>query len=204
MKCSSIKRQSAKSLPMRELAPRASGSTAPAFRGSKPSPNMPTLQERDALSRTRRRSRRRISPSGGDASWRSSSSARRGSRRTKRSRCLQRSRASRCAIPRPRSSLRATRRTTSTAGRRFPESGFEVTNRNAMQPSRVGASLLWAINKTSGGGLKLDNHAFDLRFGSPRRAEALMRGEDPDCASSTVSTGRRLRSGSRHDVPAVQ
>jgi uncharacterized protein YbbC (DUF1343 family) len=55
-----------------------------------------------------------------------------------------------------------------------------ITNRNSMQPSRVGAALLWAIMKTSPNDLKLDDHAFDLRFGAPRIREALMRGEDPD------------------------
>ena len=55
-----------------------------------------------------------------------------------------------------------------------------VTNRNSMQPSRVGAALLWAINKTSPNDLKLNDRSFDLRFGSPRVREALLRGEDPD------------------------
>ena len=55
-----------------------------------------------------------------------------------------------------------------------------VTNRTSMQPSRVGAALLWAINKTSGGDLRIDNAAFDLRFGSPSAREALLKGEDPD------------------------
>ena len=55
-----------------------------------------------------------------------------------------------------------------------------VTNRNSMQPSRIGATLLWAINKTSGSALKIDDRTFDLRFGSPRVREALMRGDDPD------------------------
>jgi Uncharacterized protein conserved in bacteria len=55
-----------------------------------------------------------------------------------------------------------------------------VSARNAMQPSRVGATLLWAINKTSGSGLKVDNRAFDLRFGAARVREELMRGDDPD------------------------
>jgi uncharacterized protein YbbC (DUF1343 family) len=55
-----------------------------------------------------------------------------------------------------------------------------VTDRTSMQPSRVGAALLWAINKTSGTDLRLDTLAFDLRFGSPSAREALMRGEDPD------------------------
>lgn len=55
-----------------------------------------------------------------------------------------------------------------------------VTNRNAMQPSRIGASLLWAINKTSGADLRLNDRAFDLRMGSARIREALLRGDDPD------------------------
>jgi uncharacterized protein YbbC (DUF1343 family) len=55
-----------------------------------------------------------------------------------------------------------------------------VTNRSSLQSARVGAALLWAIAKTSPNDLKLNNHAFDLRFGSPRVREALMRGEDPD------------------------
>jgi uncharacterized protein YbbC (DUF1343 family) len=55
-----------------------------------------------------------------------------------------------------------------------------VTNRNSMQPSRVGAALLWAIAKTSPNDLKINDRAFDLRFGSPRIREALLRGEDPD------------------------
>jgi len=55
-----------------------------------------------------------------------------------------------------------------------------VTNRNSMQPSRVGAALLWAIAKTSPNDLKLNDRTFDLRFGAARIREALLRGEDPD------------------------
>ena len=66
------------------------------------------------------------------------------------------------------------------AGQQIPGIHILITNRNSLQPSRVGATLLWAINKTSADGLKLDNHRFDLRFGSPRVREALLRGEDPD------------------------
>lgn len=55
-----------------------------------------------------------------------------------------------------------------------------VTNRNSMQPSRIGASLLWAINKTSAADLKLNDRSFDLRLGSPRIREALLKGDDPD------------------------
>jgi uncharacterized protein YbbC (DUF1343 family) len=66
------------------------------------------------------------------------------------------------------------------AGQKVQGIRILVTNRTSMQPSRVGAALLWAINKTSGADLRLDNRAFDLRFGSPSAREALLRGDDPD------------------------
>lgn len=66
------------------------------------------------------------------------------------------------------------------SGQRINGVRILVTNRSSMQPSRVGAALLWAINKTSPNDLKLDNRAFDLRFGAARIREALLRGEDPD------------------------
>ena len=66
------------------------------------------------------------------------------------------------------------------AGQRIQGIRILVTNRTSMQPSRVGAALLWAINKTSGSDLTLDSRAFDLRFGSPGAREALLRGDDPD------------------------
>ncbi|MBE3075446.1 MAG: hypothetical protein IMZ75_10970 [Actinobacteria bacterium] len=44
----------------------------------------------------------------------------------------------------------------------------------------MGATLLWAIHKTAGDKLTINNLAFDLRFGSPALREALLRGEDPD------------------------
>jgi len=65
------------------------------------------------------------------------------------------------------------------SGQRIPGIRIYVTNRSEMQPSRVGAALLWAINKTSGEGLKINNRTFDLRMGSPRVREALLRGDDP-------------------------
>jgi uncharacterized protein YbbC (DUF1343 family) len=64
-------------------------------------------------------------------------------------------------------------------GQKIPGIRIYVTNRSEMQPSRVGAMLLWAINKTSGADLKLNNRTFDLRMGAPRVREALLRGEDP-------------------------
>lgn len=66
------------------------------------------------------------------------------------------------------------------SGQRINGIRILVTNRSSAQPARVGAALLWAINKTSGADLKLVDRSFDLRFGSPQIREALMRGEDPD------------------------
>jgi hypothetical protein len=55
-----------------------------------------------------------------------------------------------------------------------------VTNRISMQPSRVGAALVWAIAKVNLDDLKLNDRTFDLRFGKASVREALLRGEDPD------------------------
>ncbi len=66
------------------------------------------------------------------------------------------------------------------SGRTIPGIRIVVFNRSALQAARVGATLLWAINKTAGSKLTIDNRGFDLRFGSPRVREALLRGEDPD------------------------
>ena len=65
-------------------------------------------------------------------------------------------------------------------GQTIPGIKLVVMNRSALQSARVGANLLWAINKTAGSKLTIDNRGFDLRFGAPRVREALLRGEDPD------------------------
>ncbi len=66
------------------------------------------------------------------------------------------------------------------AGQTIPGIKIVVIDRSALQSARVGASLLWAINKTAGNKLTIDNRGFDLRFGAPAVREALLRGEDPD------------------------
>ena len=66
------------------------------------------------------------------------------------------------------------------SGLTIPGIRILVYNRSALQAARVGATLLWAINKTAGSRLTIDTRGFDLRFGSPRVREALLRGEDPD------------------------
>jgi uncharacterized protein YbbC (DUF1343 family) len=65
-------------------------------------------------------------------------------------------------------------------GQTIPGIKILVINRSAVQSVRVGANMLWAISKTAGSRLTIDNRGFDLRFGSPRVREALLRGEDPD------------------------
>jgi uncharacterized protein YbbC (DUF1343 family) len=65
-------------------------------------------------------------------------------------------------------------------GQTIPGISIIVANRSALQSARVGATLLWAIRKTAGDQLTIQNRAFDLRLGSPALREALLRGEDPD------------------------
>jgi len=65
-------------------------------------------------------------------------------------------------------------------GQTIPGIGITVINRSALQSARVGATLLWAIRKTAGDKLTIQNRGFDLRLGSPSVREALLRGDDPD------------------------
>ena len=66
------------------------------------------------------------------------------------------------------------------SGQMIPGIKIVVVNRSALQSARVGASLLWAINKTAGTRLTIQNRDFDMRFGSTLVREALLRGDDPD------------------------
>lgn len=65
-------------------------------------------------------------------------------------------------------------------GQTIPGIKITVYNRSNLQAARVGAALLWAINKTAGSKLTIRNRDFDVRFGSPSVREALLRGDDPD------------------------
>ncbi|HEY4733164.1 MAG: exo-beta-N-acetylmuramidase NamZ domain-containing protein [Gemmatimonadaceae bacterium] len=65
-------------------------------------------------------------------------------------------------------------------GQTIPGIKIVVINRSALQAARVGATLLWAIRRTGGEHLTIDDRAFDLRFGSPSVRLALLRGSDPD------------------------
>ena len=66
------------------------------------------------------------------------------------------------------------------SGQTIPGIKIVVISRSSMQAARVGATLLWAINKTAGSRLTIRDREFDLRFGSPEVRQALLRGEDPD------------------------
>lgn len=66
------------------------------------------------------------------------------------------------------------------AGRTLNGVRVIVTDRDRVQPARVGAAMLWAIAKTHPDSLRLDANSFDERFGARRLREALLRGDDPD------------------------
>lgn len=66
-------------------------------------------------------------------------------------------------------------------GQRVPGIRMWITNRNQVQPSRIGANVLWALARTSPDSLRIDSLGFDLRFGDPDIRRALVSGEeDPD------------------------
>ncbi|MBA3645036.1 MAG: DUF1343 domain-containing protein [Gemmatimonadaceae bacterium] len=65
-------------------------------------------------------------------------------------------------------------------GKLIPGIRITVIDRSSMQVARVGATLLWAINKVSPNELKLDQPGFDHLFGSPSDRAALLSGDDPD------------------------
>lgn len=66
------------------------------------------------------------------------------------------------------------------AGQSIPGVKIVVTDRDRVNPARVGAALTWAIVQTSRDSLKIRDAAFDDRFGAARVREALLRGDDPD------------------------
>jgi uncharacterized protein YbbC (DUF1343 family) len=66
------------------------------------------------------------------------------------------------------------------AGRRIAGIRIHVSDRDRLNPSRVGAALLWAIAKTSPDSLQVRAAAFDELFGTASVRVALLHGEDPD------------------------
>ncbi len=65
-------------------------------------------------------------------------------------------------------------------GRGLPGVKIVVTDRNAAEPSRVAAALLWALVKTMPDSLVFRLPRFDEHFGAARLREALVAGADPD------------------------
>lgn len=66
-------------------------------------------------------------------------------------------------------------------GQNIPGIRIEITDRDLVQPSRVGAAILWAINKLNKDSLKVtSNDGFDERLGAKSVREAILSGTDPD------------------------
>lgn len=66
------------------------------------------------------------------------------------------------------------------AGRSIPGVRIEVIDRERVQPARIGAALLWALNRIHHDSLKITALGFDQRMGAVRVREALLGGADPD------------------------
>lgn len=71
-------------------------------------------------------------------------------------------------------------------GRSIPGIRIEVTDRERVQPARVGAAVLWALGRVHRDSLQIDGPGFDLRMGSARVREALLGGADPDAVLDRV------------------
>ncbi|HYW30750.1 MAG TPA: DUF1343 domain-containing protein [Gemmatimonas sp.] len=66
------------------------------------------------------------------------------------------------------------------AGRTIPGLRIEVTDRERVQPARVGAALLWGIARLNRDSLRINEKGWDERMGSTRMREAILGGADPD------------------------
>ncbi len=65
-------------------------------------------------------------------------------------------------------------------GKSIPGLRIEVTNRDLVQPARVGAAILWALARLNRDSLKITDRGFDQRLGAARVREAILGGADPD------------------------
>ncbi len=66
------------------------------------------------------------------------------------------------------------------ADRTIPGVRIEVTDRDLVQPSRIGAAILWALARVQRDSLRITEKGFDERMGSARVREAILGGADPD------------------------
>lgn len=65
-------------------------------------------------------------------------------------------------------------------GQQIPGVRLEVTDRDLVQPARIGTAILWALARVHRADLKLTDKAFDQRLGSSRVREGILGGADPD------------------------
>ena len=65
-------------------------------------------------------------------------------------------------------------------GQAIPGVRIEVTDRERVQPARIGAAILWALARLQKDSLRLNAKGFDERMGSARVREAILSGADPD------------------------
>ncbi|MGV3707737.1 MAG: exo-beta-N-acetylmuramidase NamZ family protein [Gemmatimonas sp.] len=65
-------------------------------------------------------------------------------------------------------------------GQNIPGVRIEITDRDLVQPSRVGAAIFWALNKLNRDSLQVNAAGFDERLGAASVREALLSGTDPD------------------------
>jgi uncharacterized protein YbbC (DUF1343 family) len=66
------------------------------------------------------------------------------------------------------------------AGRSIPGIRIEVIDRDLVQPARIGAAILWALNRMHRDSLRITPKSFDERLGATRVREAILAGGDPD------------------------
>jgi uncharacterized protein YbbC (DUF1343 family) len=59
---------------------------------------------------------------------------------------------------------------------------IDVTDRDAVQPGRTCAAILWVLSQTHRDSLRIAARTFDERFGSTSLREAIVGGTDPDVA----------------------
>ncbi|MEP6780476.1 MAG: DUF1343 domain-containing protein, partial [Gemmatimonadaceae bacterium] len=67
-------------------------------------------------------------------------------------------------------------------GQSIPGVRIEITNRELVQPARIGAAILWAVHKLNKDSLQVRATGFDERLGAASVRQALMSGVDPDAA----------------------
>ncbi len=66
------------------------------------------------------------------------------------------------------------------AGQSIPGVRIEITDRDLVQPARIGASILWALSRINRDSLRINDKGFDERMGSSKVREAIWAGADPD------------------------